>query len=554
MAKKRILWVSEASFLNTGFSVLSMEILKRLHATGKYEIAEFGSYAGTGDPRASKLPWKFYGALPDKNDHESINRYNSSQYGQFGEALFEKVCLDFRPDIVVDSRDHWMCEFQLRSPYRNNFKLIWMPTVDGEPQRSEWLDSYQRADKILTYSQYGKDVLDREAPGKIKVEGIVRPGVDHEVYKPMDKKAIRQKFGIDEDAKIIMTVMRNQRRKLYPDLMEMFGEYLKHCISKGNEDLAKNSYLYLHTSYPDVGFDLSKYIMQYGIGHRVLCTYFCEACKNFYPSFFQTEIAFCQVCRRKAAHMPNTGSGVDREGLAQIMNLADLYIQYSICEGLGMPVAEAKACGVPAMGIDYSATSEQVNVDGCWPIKVAKFFHEPVTETEQRRALPDTMDAVKKVYNFMSLSDQAKEAYGKLARKDAAENYSFDRAAKIFEETIDATEIHDPATTWYNPKANIINKPQQLPQFTGPSNMIDWCLDNFIKRPELKTSFWRNELIKGLNTGVFLGRNGRENFNVESALRMFDNLVDNQNHWESARIATLVSPQIQTAKPKWELV
>ena len=62
--KKKILWVSEASFMNTGFSVQAMECLQRLHATGKYELAELGSYVNDNDPRGLDLPWQFYGAIP----------------------------------------------------------------------------------------------------------------------------------------------------------------------------------------------------------------------------------------------------------------------------------------------------------------------------------------------------------------------------------------------------------------------------------------------------------------------------------------------------------
>ena len=36
MNKKKVLFVSEASYLNTGYATYSREVLKRLHATGKY--------------------------------------------------------------------------------------------------------------------------------------------------------------------------------------------------------------------------------------------------------------------------------------------------------------------------------------------------------------------------------------------------------------------------------------------------------------------------------------------------------------------------------------
>ena len=49
--KKRILFTGEASFLNTGFSNIYRELLPRLVKTGKYLLAEQGSYARADDSR-----------------------------------------------------------------------------------------------------------------------------------------------------------------------------------------------------------------------------------------------------------------------------------------------------------------------------------------------------------------------------------------------------------------------------------------------------------------------------------------------------------------------
>jgi glycosyltransferase involved in cell wall biosynthesis len=546
--KKRILWVSEASFLNTGFSVLSYEILKRLYDTGKYEILELGSYAKSSDQRALNIPWNFAGAIPEDNDTFGKQLYNSSVYGQFGEAVFDKVCLKFKPDIVIDSRDRWMSsEWQLMSPFRKYFKYIIMPTVDGEPQRSAWLDDYQRADLVLTYSRYGKEVLEREASGKVDVFDIVRPGVNQDIYKPLDKNKIRKHFGIDANSNIIMTVMRNQKRKLYPDLIEMFKGYLEHCKSNGREDLVKNTYLYLHASYPDVGYDIPKYIMKNNLGHKVLMTYACSACKAYYPAFFQSELSICKKCGNLSAYLPNTGNGLSREELASIMNIADLYIQYSICEGLGMPICEAKACGVPAFAVDYSAMSEQVEVEGCEKINVERFFHESVMETEQQRALPDNEDCIKKIFKFFNTNKETRAKWGDLARQDAADNYSFDRSAKIFENAIDSVAIHDSKDTWLSSKPKFLKLPK-IPEFGTNSELIDWCIDNVLKNPDLKKTQWRHDLIKSLNVGYTTLRGGKERFNADIALSMFKEMVDKNNFWENNRINSLTNNKKSTLK------
>lgn len=115
--KKRILFVGEASFLNTGFSNIYAELLPRLAATDRYVIAEFGSYARDDDPRIQgfiKRRWKFYGNMPmTPEEEQAFHQPDPAQPGQntnqFGKWKFEHVLADFRPDIVVSIRDAWMC-------------------------------------------------------------------------------------------------------------------------------------------------------------------------------------------------------------------------------------------------------------------------------------------------------------------------------------------------------------------------------------------------------------------------------------------------------------
>src|SRR5688572_27198212 len=170
--KKRVLFVGEASFLNTGFSTYYRELLPRLAETGKYEIAEFGSYAHTTDPRAAafiKGRWEFYGNNPDTEEEQHLfNQGDEAQPGQntnqFGKWRFEKVLADFRPDIVIDIRDWWMVSYQERSPFRKYFKWVVMPTVDSIPQKEEWIQTYRSANYVMAYSDFGIDSLRKSHP------------------------------------------------------------------------------------------------------------------------------------------------------------------------------------------------------------------------------------------------------------------------------------------------------------------------------------------------------------------------------------------------------
>ena len=68
------------------------------------------------------------------------------------------------------------------------------------------------------------------------------------------------------------------------------------------------------------------------------------------------------------ARMLNTGfhdqtGGASRQVLAALYNAADVYVSVS-AEGFGLTVAEAIACGTPAVGIDYSSVPEVIGPAG----------------------------------------------------------------------------------------------------------------------------------------------------------------------------------------------
>jgi glycosyltransferase involved in cell wall biosynthesis len=56
-------------------------------------------------------------------------------------------------------------------------------------------------------------------------------------------------------------------------------------------------------------------------------------------------------------------AGIPRDLLTVLYNAADLYVSNS-AEGFGLTIAEAIACGVPAVGIDYSAVPEVIGPAG----------------------------------------------------------------------------------------------------------------------------------------------------------------------------------------------
>jgi len=226
MRKKRILWVGEYSLLSTGFSTYAYQVLSKWNSTGKYELAELASFAEPSDRRLNLIPWKIYPVLPPDGQPKLHEIFNAKQTNQFGEWIFDDVCLEFKPDIVVDMRDAWMYEYQERSCSREFFHWILLPTVDSSPQEDNWIATFMNADAVLPQNEWGYNVLKTQSNGEIKLKGTSSPGANLDAFKLRDKKTARQQVGLPDDIFIIGTVMRNQVRKLYPDLMEAFAKFL----------------------------------------------------------------------------------------------------------------------------------------------------------------------------------------------------------------------------------------------------------------------------------------------------------------------------------------
>lgn len=507
--RKRILFCNEASFLSTGFSTYGLEVLKRLHSTGKYDLAEFGAYGAKNDARGRDLPWQYFTTMPDQNNQAQVDAYNSKPTNQFGEWKFEETCLTFKPDVVCDIRDWWMLEYQERSPFRPYFHWAIMPTVDAAPQDEQWIATYMNADAVFTYSDWGLETLQNEGGGLIKTKCSAPPGADLDTFKYIeDKKAHKQRMGLPADALVIGTVMRNQKRKLFPDLLEAFAQFMK----MAPQHIAERAYLYLHTSYPDLGWDIPRLVRETGVSHRVLFTYLCQQCGASFPSHFQDAKAVCRACGNATALLPNSFTGVSRKILAEVTGMFDCYVQYAICEGFGMPQVDAAACGVPVFAVDYSAMSDVVRKLGGFPIKVQRFYRE--SETHCRRALPDNSDLIGQLIHFLSYPEEMRVQEGLKARQAVERHYTWDKTAKAWEDHFDS---FDWTPRWASP-AQFHQPVRQIPSSLSNEEFVRWGIQHIAGRPELINSYLALRLTRDLNWGSTTGGTGGMYYNENSTL------------------------------------
>lgn len=230
-----------------------------------------------------------------------------------------------------DWRDYHMMAFEAISPYRDFYHWVAMPTVDSIPQRDEWIDTYMSADGVFVYSEWAMDELNKQSDNRIKLQRTASPGVDLEIFAPaINKKQHRIEMGIDPSWNILGVVMRNQVRKLYPDLFHAFRLFL----NQAPKELAEKTYLYIHTSYPDMkGWDIPGLLKEYDLGNKVLFSYVCKETTQVFCSFFQGARLYSPFSNSMTGVMPNTSVGMSYQEMANIYKTFDLYIQYANCLG-----------------------------------------------------------------------------------------------------------------------------------------------------------------------------------------------------------------------------
>jgi glycosyltransferase involved in cell wall biosynthesis len=547
--KLKILMVSEASFLSSGFANYTRELLTRLHETGKYDIAEFACYGFVNDPRDKNIPWKYY-ANAVKEEDPRYAEYNSRGDNQFGRWRYEKVLLDFRPDVTINIKDYWMAHFESLSPLRKYVHQIWMPTVDSAPQQEEWVDNFIACDSVFTYSDWGAEVLKTQSNGKINYIDTVSPGVNLDVFKPLsNKNQIKKQLEIPEDSIIVGSVMRNQKRKLFPELMKSFRQALDRLETE-NYELGSKLYLYLHTSYPDAGWDLPELLKEHRIANKVLFSYLCRKCSRVEASVFAGPQKVCKHCLEKSMTFSSVTNGIADKKLAEVYNVFDLYVQYAICEGMGIPQLEAGACGIPIATVNYSAMVDVIKKLNAISIEPAASFKE--LETKAIRVYPDNDQLADEIIKFISQPEAEINKQKSIVRKLTEKHYNWDDIAKKWEKYLDFLD-QNYRSNWDAPVTYLehikgLNELDPRKHFA----ITQALCEHYLKDKNIISSSAFLNLLQSVDYTFGISGMSIQKYEYQDIIKYINTMIDNHNQSEQARVdnVTFKDDFIEYAKIK----
>lgn len=525
--KKRILMVGESSHICSGFGNYTKEILSRLHKSGKYEVAELSCYRTPQIPK--KEPWKIYPVAVNTNSPYH-NQFQQNPLNQYGQWRFELTVLDFKPDIVLDIRDFWNFAYQETCVFRPFYKWIIAPTYDSSPPKIEIFNMFKNADLVLFHTKWAQqDLLKFDHQKEINIGDVINDSVDPDIFKPIEysKKHHKQKFGIPSESFVIGSVMRNQKRKLIPDLLASFAE----IKTKHNKAI-----LYLHTTFPEKdGWNLPSLLLEYNIANSVYLTYKCRGCQFYWPSLFKGLKTICKKCANTATVCGLMNPLTEHE-LNNIYNLFDIYVQYAICEGFGIPQVEAAACGLPIITVNHGAMADIGSTLGAKLVEIAHEFKE--LETEAIRVYPNNKNLIQHIESYINMPLDNLIEISKQSRKNLINNYSWDKTANKLMNILDNLDISE-NLSWDLPKRTISNI--HVPSLPN-RDFVYFIIDNIIQDPFLKKTVLIENMIKDLDAGIVFRGNNMIQYTQQQAVEELQIYLGNKIAMENIRCGEAVIP------------
>jgi len=125
---------------------------------------------------------------------------------------------------------------------------------------------------------------------------------------------------------------------------------------------------------------------------------------------------------------------VPRPVLNALYAASDLYATTS-AEGFGLCIAEALMCGIPAVGIDYSAVPEVIGPAGT----VVPIAYEYDNEYDHKWATPDE-DAFADAVEYLVSHPSKRRALGAEGPKHVAKSFRWSEAARVIAEVCETSE------------------------------------------------------------------------------------------------------------------
>lgn len=317
----------------TGFATVMSNIMRTLHASGKYEITVVGiNY--TGDPYDRNLfPGQVWPAKPGTISNGTVydDVYGRQRLLDLAGSGQYDVLFMLQDTFILETIMEPMLQTQKALTEQGaGFKIIYYFPFDATPKK-EWIENVvAKVDFPVTYTHYAQAEIKKFFP-ELEVPYIYH-GTNTDDFFPIDNKeelaAFRKAYFRDLafDRFLILNVNRNQPRKDVVRSLMVLAELKKR---------GRNPLLYMHMQHTDAGGNIFVMADQLGLVNE-------EDFVLPHPKVFNS----------------NTGVPISRLNL--IYNISDCVLTTTLGEGWGLSITEAMATKTPIVGPDNTSLTEMM--------------------------------------------------------------------------------------------------------------------------------------------------------------------------------------------------
>jgi hypothetical protein len=233
--------------------------------------------------------------------------------------------------------------------------------------------------------------------------------------------------------------------------------------------------------------------------------------------------------------MPSVANPINTNLLGKIISTFDVYVQYSICEGFGMPQVEAGACGIPVVTVNYSAMTDVVNNIKAFPVEVGSYFKE--LETSAIRVYPNEQSLINILFDLISKPQQMRKRIGFETGNLTKKHYDWKNTLEKWISYIDSVDATIYRNRWVSrPKIIPLINIDNIPQNTTPYEIIYSIGQNVLSNINMKMSdYWLLKQIQAAQNGYYTEQADFKPFSITTLLDNLNRLITNHNNAEIAR-------------------
>jgi len=304
----KIAWTANYHGQPTGYGVICKNVVPYIQNNSKHDMIEV---AISGISRVLPDVWK------------GVTVYGGSNFGgKFGLGDWPTIQTLEQPDIWMLNFDAWATESYIPNM---RLKYVIYPPIDHDPLPPVWEPVLRGAVDIVPYCAFGERVIRQGLGITTPMSPYIPHGVDTKVFRPM-KVSKSEVFGREtpEDGFMIGIFKNNQGTRAKYEIQ------LEGCRLFLNTVQDKDVRIYIHAfatggQAPDIRELVQRF---YLTGHVYLVG----------PDRYRY--------------------GITDQEMAETYNACDVILNAVAGEGWGLPITEAFACGVPAIGLAYSSMPE----------------------------------------------------------------------------------------------------------------------------------------------------------------------------------------------------